>query len=499
MGLAKQQEQKILYISPLSLGDVEFQEHNLKLPVREVNQEEFLERVFGHFKGHICIFLKRSDGRTSNTFYRHKEKERMFKYLQKNFGINTYVSYSTYYKKVKKHKDEVLRTQSNIVNTHMLVQDLDYYKLGMTDAECLQKIGEMVANGELVCPTFIVSTGRGYQLIWLLEPFKNIAGYTNDLDWRRIQDHMYEQLKQLNSDKVVKNPSSVTRLTGTKHNETKNLVYAFLANEVKFTLQDFLWFYDIVPVADRSVKPKKLNKKKATVTTIVKNWNEYTLNRQREEDIFIFVDVQNERGVSYIGIRNWLALVLRFHALVSTNGDTEYAEGRVKALCETMDMTETNEQEILRRSKPAETYYKEWIEDTWDRVKYLRGGLFYTNARMLELMNIKEDYYVQWKMKTIKVKNNKYEAARKRFEKFGEKEAENHTWEAYQEREKEKNAVIVDDRLWELTLAMERHPGLSNRKLAKHLGISESYVRKLKKQLEEISAHSAFPLKDEVK
>jgi len=499
MGLAKQQEQKILYISPLSLGDVEFQEHNLKLPVREVNQEEFLERVFGHFKGHICIFLKRSDGRTSNTFYRHKEKERMFKYLQKNFGINTYVSYSTYYKKVKKHKDEVLRTQSNIVNTHMLVQDLDYYKLGMTDAECLQKIGEMVANGELVCPTFIVSTGRGYQLIWLLEPFKNIAGYTNDLDWRRIQDHMYEQLKQLNSDKVVKNPSAVTRLTGTKHNETKNLVYAFLANEVKFTLQDFLWFYDIVPVADRSVKPKKLNKKKATVTTIVKNWNEYTLNRQREEDIFIFVDVQNERGVSYIGIRNWLALVLRFHALVSTNGDTEYAEGRVKALCETMDMTETNEQEILRRSKPAETYYKEWIEDTWDRVKYLRGGLFYTNARMLELMNIKEDYYVQWKMKTIKVKNNKYEAARKRFEKFGEKEAENHTWEAYQEREKEKNAVIVDDRLWELTLAMERHPGLSNRKLAKHLGISESYVRKLKKQLEEISAHSAFPLKDEVK
>lgn len=63
----------------------------------------------------------------------------------------------------------------------------------------------MVAKGELICPTFIVSTGQGYQLIWLLEPFKNIAGYTNDLDWRRIQDHMYEQLKELNSDSVVKN------------------------------------------------------------------------------------------------------------------------------------------------------------------------------------------------------------------------------------------------------------------------------------------------------
>ncbi|XIH11277.1 hypothetical protein C1N87_33305 (plasmid) [Priestia aryabhattai] len=465
------------------MGEVEFQQNNLNLPVREVNQEEFLETVFGHFKGHICVFLKRSDGRTSNTFYRHKEKERMFKYLQNTFGINTYVSYSTYYKKAKKHKDDVLRTQSNIVNTYMLVQDLDYYKLGMTDAECLQKIGKMVADGELICPTFIVSTGQGYQLIWLLEPFKNIAGYTNDLDWRRIQDHMYEQLKELNSDSVVKNPSAVTRLPGSKHNKTKNVVYGFLANEVKFTLQDFLWFYDIVPVSDRSVKPKKLNKKKATVTTIVKNWNEYTLNRQREEDIFIFVDVQNERGISYIGIRNWLALVLRFHALVSTNGDTEYAENRVKSLCETMDMTETTEKEILRRSKPAETYYKEWIEDTWDRVKYLRGGLFYTNARMLELMNIKEDYYVQWKMKTIKVKNNKYEAARKRFEKYSEEEAANHTWEAYQERRNEKITEEKEDKLWMLKKALEKHSDWNNKQLAEHLSISLATLKRWKSEL----------------
>jgi len=483
MGLAKQQEQKILYISPLSLGDVEFQERNLGLPVRAVNQEEFIERVFGHFKGHLCVFLKRADGTPSNTFYKYNEKERMYKYLQTTFGINTYVSYSTFYQKVKKHKNDILRTQSNIVHTYMLVQDLDYYKFGMTDAECLQKIGEMVAKGELICPTFIVSTGQGYQLIWLLEPFKNIAGYTNDLDWRRIQDHMYEQLKELNSDSVVKNPSAVTRLPGSRHNKTKNLVYGFLANEVTFTLQDFLWFYNIVPASDRSVKPKKLNKKKATVTTIVKNWNDYTLNKQREEDIFIFVDVQNERGKSYIGIRNWLALVLRFHALVSSDNDTEYAEKRVKELCEIMDMTETSEEEILRRSLPAETYYKQWIEDTWDRNKYLRGGLFYTNARMLELMDAKEDYYIQWKMKTIKIKNAKYEAARKRFEKYGEEEAIKHTWEAFQERRNEKLTSAKADKLWQLEEALDRHPGWTNKQLMEHLDISLSTLHRLKRSI----------------
>jgi len=481
MALAKQQEQRMLYIAPMSLGNVEFQERNLGLPVREISQEEFLDRVFGHFKGHICVFLKRSNGQPSNTFYRHSEKERMFKYLQQSFGINTYVSYSTYYKKKKEHKDEVLRTQSNIVHTYMLVQDLDYYKYGMSDAECLKKIGEMVANGELICPTFIVSTGQGYQLIWLLEPFKNISGYTNDLDWRRIQDHMYDQLKELNSDSVVKNPSAVTRLPGSKHNKTKNLVYGFLANEVQFTLQDFLWFYDIVPVADRSVKPKKI--KKTSVSRMVNSWNEFTLNRQREEDIFIYVQVQNERGNSYIGIRNWLALVLRFHALVSTNGDVKYAEKRVKSLCSTMDMTETTEEEILRRSNPAETYYKQWIEDNWDRAKYLRGGLFYTNSRMLDLMDAKEDYYLQWKMKTIKIKNAKYEAARKRFEKFGEGEADKHTWEAYQERRNSKLAEEKKDKHWQLREAMKRLPDATQKELANYLGVSQKTISKWKREI----------------
>lgn len=44
--------------------------------------------------------------------------------------------------------------------------------------------------------------------------------------------------------------------------------------------------------------------------------------------------------------------------------------------------------------------------------------------RMLELMEIQEDHYLQWKMKTIKIKSQKYEAARKRFAKYGVEEAD---------------------------------------------------------------------------
>lgn len=483
MGLAKRLAEKILYIAPKELGG-EFQKRNLGLPVQEVSQEEFLERLFGHFEGHVCIFLKRSDGHISNTFFKNKERERMFAYFSKTFGINAYVGYSTFFSKIKRNKEVRLRTQSNIVHTHMLVQDLDYYKFGMSDAEFLKKLGAMIRSGEVLCPTFLVSTGRGYQLIWILEPFKNIEGFANDRDWRAIQEHLYNKLRVFNSDSVVKNPAAVTRLVGSKHQGSGNLVYGYLANEVVFSLNDFLMFHNIVPIADRKVKPKAMVAKPGQVTRMVEKWNEFTLNRQREEDIITYVKVMNKRGGLPLDTkRNWLALVLRFHALVSTNGDKEYAEKRVLDLCEEMDLKETSEEEILRRSEPAERFYFEWIEDTWDRTKYMRGGLFYTNARMLELMDIKEDYYVQWQMKTIKIKNNKYEAARKRFEKYSEKEAENHTWEAFQERRNEKLAKEKEDKLWQLKEAMKRHPNATQKELAKYLGVSQKTISKWKSKL----------------
>lgn len=410
------QETKI-YIPVQSEGEVEFQERNLGLPVKEINQDTFINLVFGKdFEGHICIFQKESSGRTLNSYRKKHEREKMKYFLNKTYGKDTYISYSTYFRGKRHYPKEVLRTQSNIVNTHMLVQDADYYKYGMSDGDFLQNIGKKIKEGFLIPPTIIVSTGRGYQLIWAVEAFRNIAGYTADADWRRVQEHLYQLLRDVNSDTVVKSPSAVTRLPGTRHYLTKHKVYGFQVNQQHLTLKDFIFFHDLIPTPDRKVKPVKTQGTR--VVRMTTSWNAYTLNRQREEDIFIYVSIQNQRKKSYVGIRNWLALVLRFHAIVASDGDKEYAEKRVLSLCNIMDMTDTSVEEILRRSQPAERFYEEWINNTWDKDKYSRGGLFYTNKRMLELMNIQEDYYVQWKMKTIKIKNNKYDAARKRFERL---------------------------------------------------------------------------------
>jgi DNA-binding Lrp family transcriptional regulator len=43
---------------------------------------------------------------------------------------------------------------------------------------------------------------------------------------------------------------------------------------------------------------------------------------------------------------------------------------------------------------------------------------------------------------------------------------------------------MTEDIAWQLKQPIQRHPRLSNVKLAKLLGISESYVRKLKEKLD---------------
>lgn len=478
-----------MYIAPQSDdNNASYEAKNLGLPVQEVSQYDFISNIFGKHKGFLCIFQKTSKGIKRNVFYRNKEHERLRVFLHKTFGIDTYISYSTYNSKKKTKERSKLRTQDNIVHTYMLVQDLDYYKIGIKDPEFLQALGDMIRMGDILCPSYIISTGRGYQLIWLVEPFKNIKNYTNDKHWRLIQNHLFNKLKEFNSDDVVKNPSAVVRLAGTKHRVSQNKVYAYLANMKVFDLKDFLFFHDIVPLGDRKVLPsKQRNSKKQEnkqITRLVDNWNEFTLNRQRENDIFTFVTEQNRRGTPYHAKRNWLALVMCFHALVSSDGDKDYTQRRLRELLSIMDLTETSEDEITRRSfQTAITYYEDWVNGTWDKEKYLQGGLFYRNKTMVNMMGIETDYYIQWKMKTIKIKNKAYEAARKRFEKYGEKEANNHTWEAYQERRTKKFAIEKESNLGLLQKAIERHPDWNNKQLAEHLNVSDKTIQRWKKSL----------------
>lgn len=454
-------------------------------PTRMITREEFFDGIFGSNNNEkICIFTKRSNGQVASKYVAVKDKTAIKRYVEMLEGQNMYQSTSTFYRTFQKKKissDEKikLRTQSNIEKTYCYVQDLDYYKLdkNLDHFAVMKEIEKMILNGDIICPNFVIIS-RGIQLVWAVKGFKNKAGYTHDLALRKLQSVLKERLSRFNSDSVVLDPSHVFRMPDTWHAGARKRVSVAIMNESHMTLNEHILFYDIIPYADRAVKPPKKGKTGAKVVRNTAMWSEFTLNRQREEDIFIYVNEKNRRGESYIGIRNWLCLVLRFHAIVSSEGDLEYAEKRVLELVSILDMSDTTEEELLRRSKTAERFYKEWKEDTWDRVKYHRGGLFYTNKNMLEIMKCTDDYEIQWKMKTIKLKTAKYEAERKRLERIRDGKIKGSMEEYNQKRVANK-----EEKLIQLKQLLKENPKAKQKELADILGVSTRYIRELKKFL----------------
>src|SRR5690606_2681117 len=312
-------------------------------------------------QGYICIAQKNSKA-MRNIYYTKKQLAEKLPYLlDKSFGQDTYVAYSTFFNKFLGYsaedskKKNPVRIQDNIQYTCMFAQDLDYYKIeGMNDQKAIELIAEMVESGEIICPTFIVFTGRGIQLIWAVKPFKNIVNYSNDRIWRAVQHKMisiFDNVK-LNPDTVVKVPNAVTRLAETPNSKTKrtdgftqfSLVKAFHVNAMELTLDDMAMFYGILPTPNKKVKSSLKQQKSfreisenhsqpeaptyhSNVATL-RNWNEFTLNRQREEDVFIFVTEATKQDMDLVGKRTWLATFLVFHALVSSGGSIQYSDLR---------------------------------------------------------------------------------------------------------------------------------------------------------------------------
>ncbi|MGA9289296.1 MAG: winged helix-turn-helix domain-containing protein [Anaerobacillus sp.] len=466
-------------------------------PVEQMGKEDFLKKAFpGATDGYFCFF-ELNGKRRRNHF---KDVTTIFdtveELVEKTWGRNMYISYSTYFRKERYFKKEKLRTPSNIRKTHLLVQDLDFYQEGMTINEALGKVARLIHNGAIICPTFLLFSGNGLQLIYSVEPFKNIKGFTHDLEWKKVQQELYDVFAKENliPDDVVKNPSAVTPFPGTKKKTTGKLNVVFHMNAAPLRLDDLVLHHGIVPYPDREVKPRsgqqlaqKLTKprkvdKPRPLGKVYKHmkWNTFTYNRFREEDVFVFVREMTKREKSLIGYRSWLSLFLSFHALVSSNGDSDYALNRVKELWEVLpDKRETSLDDLISRGwEQAVKYYNQWVDDTWDRNEYVQGGLFYKTETVLKKLNILDDYEIQYKMNVLKIRNKDYEAWRWRYRTYGKSESE-HTWE----KEVKRRTASKDEKIEKLKDAIKKNPKAKQKELAKIVGITPSRVSQLMKTL----------------
>lgn len=86
--------------------------------------------------------------------------------------------------------------------------DLDTYKTGFTKEQILMNLEENYFNQSIPRPNFIVDSGRGLYLIWLLNSVPSKALPL----WKAIEEYLYSLLKPFGADRQALDPTRVLRV-----------------------------------------------------------------------------------------------------------------------------------------------------------------------------------------------------------------------------------------------------------------------------------------------
>lgn len=463
---------------------IEKLKHYLKVKaIRKLNSEQQAIITFENTENYLVVFNK-SGGSYHDFIGIKNEIGKVKSYEGKEdvyIGTASYASKKNHYDENRKKLPR--RTQSNILDIVQLTQDLDFYKIkGMTEDKALGILAEKIHTGIIEMPHLIVFSGKGLQLVWLIDNVFAKKGSGPERLFKAVQGCLLRNLAELNSDKVVMTPSNVYRLANTINSKNGEQVRTYALRSDRLKLGYFKENYLPIPKPNKKVpKPKKMISEgdKPVVLHDTRLWNEYSLNYQRVEDIFRILDYKQQNKEELIGIRQLLALVLRFHVLVYSNGDYELARSKVEEFWDRLEVRDdTTFEEIERRSRTAERYYKEWKGELpfTPTEKYPYPGLFYRNSRLVSKDVFDLSVECQIGLKTIKIRNKEYERIRKMLER--RRKGDSSREEYLEEQNKQADATL--NNILELF-----KKGYKGKQIAEKLEITQQWVSLKKKELKE--------------
>lgn len=156
------------------------------------------------------------------------------------FSLNTFKSYK--------------RVSEDCVRLNALYTDLDFYKAKpkIDLIEARYQIDEMIANEVILSPNIIIHSGRGLQLIWLMEYMK----YDNYLKlWGHMQNEIYKRFQHLHSDSKAKSVTQIFRLAGSISSKTGGIIRAEYLRDARYSIGEMKEF--LLP--ELPSKPKVIN------------------------------------------------------------------------------------------------------------------------------------------------------------------------------------------------------------------------------------------------
>lgn len=218
--------------------------------------------------------------------------------------------------------------------------DLDIYKTKFTQEQILMNLEENYFNISIPRPNFIIDSGRGLYLIWLINAVPNKALPL----WKAIEEYLYNQLKDFGADRQALDPARILRVPGSINSKSNTTVEILDKYEYVYDIREIQKEYlpELEEKAKRRGRPRK--------TVFI--YRERSLYYARIQDLIKLCEL---RDYNLKGQRELILFLYRYYLNYFLN-DTQ------KALDDVLDLNREfiqplPEKEVIRATRSAETVY----------------------------------------------------------------------------------------------------------------------------------------------
>ena len=308
---------------------------------------------------------------------------------------NVYITLNTFYK--------TYRRIECIKELNALFIDLDTYKTGFTKEQILINLNENHFKQSMPIPNFIIDSGRGLYLIWLIKKVPSMALPL----WKAVEEYFYKTLKEFGADRQALDTTRILRVPGSFNSKTHTEVKIIDNYDYLYELREIQSEY--MPELSEKAPVRRGRPKKVKYI-----YRERSLYYTRLQDIIKLCEL---RGYDLKGQRELILFLYRYYLCYFTE-DVE------KSLNDTLELNSMfrqslSEREVIRATKSAETVFKDKNKDYKYKNETLINLLEITEEEQKEMKTIisKDEYKRRKKLRNTKAYENKLKTQGKLSEK----------------------------------------------------------------------------------
>jgi hypothetical protein len=298
---------------------------------------------------------------------------------------NVYITLNTFYK--------TYRRIECIKELNALFIDLDTYKTGFTKEQILMNLNENHFKQSMPIPNFIIDSGRGLYLIWLIKKVPSMALPL----WKAVEEYFYKTLKEFGADRQALDATRILRVPGSFNSKTHT--------EVKI-IDNYNYLYELREIQNEYMPElsEKAPIRRGRPKKVKYIYRERSLYHARILDIIKLCEL---REYDLKGHRELILFLYRYYLCYFTE-DVE------KALYDTLELNSMfrqplSEKEVTRATKSAEKVYKDQNKDYKYKNETLINLLGITDEEQKEMKTIisKDEYKRRKRLRNKKLYNSK--------------------------------------------------------------------------------------------